>query len=397
MFLPLSDAPNPRGVPFVTWGLIALNVAVYVLITWPLSHEPVNPADPLLPEYLALIQNVVPQGIPVEAVLRHISVYDLFVFRHGYRPSAPQGWDLLTSIFLHGGLLHLLGNMLFLWIYGDNVEHRLGRWLYLLAYIACGIAATLFYSVFAGGSGFPLVGASGAISGVLGFYFLWFPKNVVRIFVFLFPFLMDVFVVSARLVLGFFLVLDNLLPFLLTPSRAGGGVAHGAHIGGFIAGLLLAGLLNRREDGKGVREFRRRPSPGVAAPVEAVHAAIARGDFDEAARTYFSLESSGTRRLLSPGESLALADWLARQGNNQAALNLHRRHIRDYPSGPGLAEAHLGAGRILLDGFGQATAAYQHFLEGLDARPSPEVEAEIRGELQEIASRQKYRFGRFSR
>ncbi len=97
-----------------------------------------------------------------------------------------------------------------------------------------------------------MLGASGAISGVLGCYFLWFPRNQVKVFIFLFPFLMDFFLIPARLVLGIYLLIDNLLPFLLKAGAATG-VAHGAHIGGFLAGLALAALLYKRapEKGKG--------------------------------------------------------------------------------------------------------------------------------------------------
>ena len=105
-------------------------------------------------------------------------------------------------MFLHAGFLHLFGNMLFLWIYGDNVEHRLGHVPYLFWYLATGVAATLFHMLGASGSQIPLVGASGAISGMLGFYFVWFPRNQVRLLWLLPPFVMQVFEVPARLVLG---------------------------------------------------------------------------------------------------------------------------------------------------------------------------------------------------
>jgi membrane associated rhomboid family serine protease len=134
--------------------------------------------------------------------------------------------------------------MLFLWIYGDNVENRLGRFGYLLAYIGSGVAATLFFAIFVPGSDVPMVGASGAISGVLGFYYLWFPRNQVKVFIFLFPFIMNTFLLPARLVLGLYLLLDNLIPFLVNSGTATG-VAHGAHIGGFVAGLALAFGIDR--------------------------------------------------------------------------------------------------------------------------------------------------------
>src|SRR5262249_14160366 len=167
-------------------------------------------------------------------VVRDVSVYDLVVFTWGFRPAAPSLVDLFTCMFLHAGFLHLFGNMLFLWIYGDNVEHRLGHVRYLLWYLATGIAATLFHVLGAPHSQIPLVGASGAISGVLGFYFVWFPRNRVRLLWLLPPFVMQVFEVPARLVLGVYLVLENLLPYLVV--RGDAGVAHGAHIGGVVGG-----------------------------------------------------------------------------------------------------------------------------------------------------------------
>jgi len=246
MFLPLSDAPNPGGRPYVTYGLIALNVLVYLLVSLPLSGAPPDPDDPALLAYLQVVREQLPPGVPLRAVVNTLSAYDLYVFEHGYRPAAPRIPDLFYSLFLHGGFVHLVGNMLFLWIYGDNVEYRLGRLAYLFWYLATGVVATLAFALFSPGSSIPLVGASGAISGVLGFYFLWFPRNRVRVFVFLFPFFMNVVAIPARIVLGLYLVIDNLLPFVLG-SRDAGGVAHGAHIGGFVAGLAAAWLIERRQ------------------------------------------------------------------------------------------------------------------------------------------------------
>ncbi|HOC99695.1 MAG TPA: rhomboid family intramembrane serine protease, partial [Myxococcota bacterium] len=122
-------------------------------------------------------------------------------------------------------------------IYGDNVEHKLGRLGFLVAYLVTGVAATLSYAALAGNSMTPLVGASGAISGILGLYFILFPKNRVKIFVFLCPLLVTVWHVPARIVLALYLLADNLLPLVL---GADSGVAYGAHIGGFVAGVVLA-------------------------------------------------------------------------------------------------------------------------------------------------------------
>ena len=245
MILPISDYPNPRGAPWMTIALIAANVAVYLLVTLPLSTQRPDFNDPLFQEYLRTIAQSLPPGVSLRQIAQQTSAYDLLVFQWGFRPGAISVVTLFTSMFLHGGLLHLAGNMLFLWIYGDNVEHRLGALPFLAWYLLAGIAATAFQTVFNLGSQIPMVGASGAISGVLGFYFIWFPHYTVRTLVFLFPFFMGTINVPARIVLGIYLVLDNVLPFLFAASDAG--IAHGAHIGGFIAGLAAALAMRGRK------------------------------------------------------------------------------------------------------------------------------------------------------
>jgi len=183
------------------------------------------------------------------------------------------------------------------------------------------------------------------------------------------------------------------LPFLLARGMEGGGVAHGAHIGGFVAGLVAAWLFDRREVEARPAEYARAAGP---APVgrAGLHEAIDAGRYRDAAAQYFALAGRDTRRVLDPNDSLALADWLRQSGHPEAALVVYRRHLRDYPSGPGLAEAHLGAGLVQLEALGEGTAAYQHFLDALDADPSPRVAAEARVALQAIAARQKFQVGR---
>lgn len=244
MILPIGDSPNPEGTPVVTYLLIGANVAVY-LLTLPLTWTHANPSDPLLTEFVHLVARQNGYRSSIQDILAHTSAYDLFLFRWGYRPVAPSIVDLFASMFLHGGFGHLAGNMLFLWIYGDNVEHRLGKGRYLFYYLATGAAATVSHAMFSPTSGLPLVGASGAISGILGLYFVWFPRNRVHLLL-LFPFLLRV-VVSARLLLGLYIIVQNVLPFVL--SRAAGGVAHGAHIGGFFAGVAVAYWFDRSESG----------------------------------------------------------------------------------------------------------------------------------------------------
>ena len=395
MFLPLGDEPNPRGVPLVTYSLIAINCVVYAFVSLPLSLIQPDLNDPILAEHVSILADRLPDRLSVSEFLSRVTAYDLFVFTHGFRPAEPGLMALLTSMFLHGGLMHLAGNMLFLWIYGDNVEHRLGRGPFLVAYLLTGVAATLFHTLFDADSELPLVGASGAISGVLGFYFLWFPRNRVRLWVAFFPFFMNVVHAPARLVLGVYLLLDNLAPFLLTQGTGGGGVAYGAHIGGFLGGLAWAWVADRREVTAAPREYQTaRAERGAPSTGEMVASLVEDGRFEQAAPMYFRLRSDQTQRLLTPEHSVALGNWLANNGHAEAALVVYQRHARDYPLGPLTAEAHLGAGLVQLHALHQPTAAYQHLVEVFDHEPHAQTERHAREALAVIAARQKFQVGR---
>ncbi|HHK60584.1 MAG TPA: rhomboid family intramembrane serine protease [Desulfobacterales bacterium] len=180
------------------------------------------------------------------------------IFQYGFVPArllfspAFLGFDptelptLLSYMFLHGGFLHLAGNMWMLWVFGDNVEDAMGHGRYLLFYLACGVVSALAQMAVAPASGIPMVGASGAISGVLGAYFLLYPAARILTLVPIFFFLTTVEVPAFV-----FLVLWFVLQFLqgaasLRASGAGGGVAWWAHIGGFIAGMALLPLARKR-------------------------------------------------------------------------------------------------------------------------------------------------------
>jgi membrane associated rhomboid family serine protease len=389
MFLPVGDAPNPKGIPFVTYALIALNVAAFLLINVPLGSRQADVNDPAFREYVEVMARELQGRVDVRELVARTSAYDLFSFEHGYRPAAPQVVDLLSCMFLHGGLMHLFGNMLFLWIYGDNVERRLGAFPFLFWYLLTGVAATLTHALVFSSSDVPLVGASGAISGVLGFYFLWFPRNSVRMLAFLPPFLMQVFEIPARYVLGFYLLVDNLLPFLFAGE---GGVAHGAHIGGFIAGGLVAWLMDRR--GLAARPADIEAPEAPPAGAGAVRAALADGRHADAARAYFALSAPAARGALSAGEAVELAAWLRQGGHPDAALQLLRRVVRDVPRGEGLAEVYALAGTILLEDRREPTAAYQYLLAALELGPQPETAAVVRQELRAIEEMQKRRVGR---
>lgn len=216
---PIGDDGVPGGRPaLVVLGLIALNVLVFLV-------ELGQPSEAALQSFLQA-WGVVPR--------EYVAARDL-------PPTIPLPfWStLFTSMFLHGGWMHLAGNMLYLWIFGDNLEKVMSATRFAIFYFACGVAASLAHIAFGAGSNIPAVGASGAISGVLGGYLLLFPRNRVRVLT-----RGGIASVPAIVVLGFwiFIQLINGLGSLATTSETGG-VAYMAHIGGFVAGLVLVKVM----------------------------------------------------------------------------------------------------------------------------------------------------------
>jgi membrane associated rhomboid family serine protease len=390
MFLPIGDTPNPRNyTAWTNWLIIGCNVAVYLLITLPLSAKPVNLDDPLLVEYLKLLAELHGGAVDIRSLVANVSAYDLFTFVHGYKPAEPEIGDLFFSLFLHGGFAHLGGNMLFLWIFGDNVEHRLGHLGYLVVYLATGVAATLVFAFFAGQSKLPLVGASGAISGVLGLYFLLFARNRVKVLVVLFPFYFDVWLVPVRWVLGVYVLVDNLLPFVVGSESS---VAYGAHLGGFFAGLGIA-YLGERHSWKApwntYSEASQRQSafPQTAPPPEdetldALMRAVERGDRHQAMVLLGAIDRRDMARL-APRECAVLADWLLQQNMESTANRLLRQCIAAHPRSQDLAKVYLALGLLSLER-GQPTAAYQHLQTVFDFNPDKETEARTRAALATI-------------
>lgn len=376
MFLPVGDTPNPNCRPTLTYALIGINVAIFLLYTLPMMSAEVDIKDPLLAEYLRSRGVNVP--LLVSDIKKHLSAYDLAVFRWGFRPADPSPVTLISAMFLHGGWMHLLGNMLYLFIFGDNVECRLGKSAFLLSYLGTGVASTLFFSVFAWGSETPLVGASGAISGILGFYFIWFPRNKVKTFVFLFPFIMTTILLPARLVLGVYLVVMNVIPFLFTVNNGGGGVAYGAHIGGFIAGAAIAWGLNLPRRVKASETVAvDRSTPSAVGPL------LDQGQVTEAAELY-SLQSAQQRRHISPQDLLRLAQSLQQSGRSTEACSVLRRMIADHPTSELLGHAYLQLGRVLAADGRTRTSAYQYLLHAIDVAKDPEVVQAARRELQAL-------------
>jgi membrane associated rhomboid family serine protease len=375
----------------VTYTLIALNVLIFIGLL-PLHYQPVDPSNEAARSYAYVLQEE--RGAPGRAVLNNMSAYDAVVFRYGFKPASPSPFALLTSMFLHGGFLHLIGNMLFLWIYGDNVEDRLGRLGFLIAYLGTGAAAAFGDMALRWDSSIPSVGASGAISGVLGFYFIWFPRNRVRVFVFLFPLLATVIELSARLVLGFYLVVDNLLPLLM--SGGSGGIAYGAHIGGFVAAVGAAVALDRIQLGRPEREFRRparaapggggEPAgePGPGGGGKAFSGALERGDLRTALEKLLTTPRQQTRQQIPVSEKVRLGEELARQRHPRAALTAYQRALSDHPGSGDATDAHLGAARVLMTDLGMPTAAYQHLYAALEEAVTEEQQQKARELLEQL-------------
>jgi membrane associated rhomboid family serine protease len=216
--IPLKDINPTRTFPFVNVALIVANVAVF-LYQLTLS--------PHAFKVFVLANAMVPGRIPA--------------FLAGHAPASVALYPLFTSMFLHGGWMHILGNMLFLYIFGDNVEDMFGHFGYLVFYIFCGIGSGLLHVLFNWGSPVPALGASGAISGVMGAYAVYFPHN--RILTFFFIFLIPV---PAILILGYWFVLQFLQGIGSLGGGATGGVAIWAHVGGFLMGVVVALVVRKR-------------------------------------------------------------------------------------------------------------------------------------------------------
>ena len=211
--IPIRDSIPTRRVPIVNYALIGANLLVFLLM-WL-----AGPEQERLVYQFALIPASFSNGID----LGDIS-------------------DIFTSMFMHAGIAHIAGNMLYLWIFGDNVEDRLGSFKYLLFYLAGGLAASLTHLLFNPSSQIPTVGASGAIAAVLGAYLVMYPRSRIATFIPL-GFFMRLAMVPASVVLGFWFILQLFNGFLSIGAADVGGVAFWAHIGGFVAGVVLAKLM----------------------------------------------------------------------------------------------------------------------------------------------------------
>jgi membrane associated rhomboid family serine protease len=227
--IPLRDDVPSRTTPYVTYTLIAINTMVFF---YELS------LGARLEQFTAMF-GVVPAA--------YFTGEDTFLHSMLAWTFADHIVPIFTSMFLHGGWVHLFGNKLYLWIFGDNVEDRLGHLRYLVFYLLCGLLGALAHIYMSMGSEVPTIGASGAIAGVLGAYVMLYPKARVAVLFFVF-FFVDVIWLPALVVLGGWFVIQffNGTMSLSSDAATAGGTAYWAHIGGFVAGAVLVWVFRRR-------------------------------------------------------------------------------------------------------------------------------------------------------
>ena len=230
--IPIKDYAGPRRrLPWITWGLIAVNVVVF-LYQVSLGSD----AQAFIFAY-SVVPVALTHGIPqtsLPGVPAHIP----------FHTPSPVYLTLITSMFLHAGWLHIGGNMLFLYIFGDNVEDRMGHIPYLLFYLFCGVVAGITQVAVDPGSSIPSLGASGAIAGVLAAYLVLFPLARVRTIIFI-VFFFTIVTLPAFVLIGIWFLLQFLdgVAALSNVQQGMGGVAYFAHVGGFVTGLMITFLL----------------------------------------------------------------------------------------------------------------------------------------------------------
>jgi membrane associated rhomboid family serine protease len=223
---PISDDDSDRVItPYVNYLFIAINILVFVFLQGLGGNEQFSYAFSLVPKEIT-------SGVDLTGVqIVRDSLGNTGKIQH-YATPLPVYFNFLSSMFMHGSVMHIFGNMLFLWIFGDNIENLIGHIRYAIFYIVCGFAAALSQVLLTPDSIIPMLGASGAISGVLGGYILLFPTRRVHALLF------NIFTtVPAYVALGLWIGMQLLQGYLSPAGERG--VAYAAHIGGFIAGLVL--------------------------------------------------------------------------------------------------------------------------------------------------------------
>lgn len=226
---PIGDDDSDRTLtPVVNYAIIGINILVFLLLQQIGTNESFTYAYSLVPKEIT-------QGIDITGVQVVRDSLGNSGEIHHYATSLPVYFNFLSSMFMHGSIPHIFGNMLFLWVFGDNLENLIGHIRYAIFYLICGFAAALAQVVMDTDSIIPMLGASGAISGVLGGYLVQFPKRRVKAII-----LRSMMEVPAYVALGLWIGYQIVVGYL--SSAETGGVAYAAHIGGFVAGAALIKL-----------------------------------------------------------------------------------------------------------------------------------------------------------
>ena len=238
--IPLKDDTPRFSTPYVTYFLLIFNIAIFLLQAT---------QGPGANQQLAMVFGLIPVKIPIAIAGGQVPLRLVSYLGTRYVTVLSAFLPILTSMFLHSGWWHIISNMWVLWIFGDNVEDYLGHFVYLLFYLGAGIAGALLHVMFNWTSVIPTVGASGAIAGVMGAYFVLYPKARVLTLV---PFFFVFFVwLPAWIVLGYWFLAQFLggaaTAISAAHTSARGGVAFWAHVGGFLTGLLLIKILPHRQ------------------------------------------------------------------------------------------------------------------------------------------------------
>lgn len=226
---PIGDDNTGHAIrPWVNYAFIAINILVFVALQGLGGNDAFSYAFSLVPKEITT-------GVDITGVqIVRDMLGNTGEVRH-YATPLPVYFNFLSSMFMHGDIMHIGGNMLFLWVFGDNLENLLGHVRYIVFYLLCGLAAALAQIIMSPDSIIPMLGASGAISGVLGGYILMFPKKQVRAVLF-----NMLTTVPAFVAIGIWIVYQLVLGYFSSPGT--GGVAYAAHIGGFVAGVALIKL-----------------------------------------------------------------------------------------------------------------------------------------------------------
>ncbi len=249
MLFPISDDNSDRHItPYITWGIIIANILVFVFLQGMGGNAAFTYAFSTVPGEILTNTDIITDA----KIVRDLSGGQSFEIPGLQMTPIPVYFTMITSMFMHGSIGHIAGNMLYLWIFGDNLENRLGHFRYLVFYILCGVIASLSHVLFTQIVGadtlIPSLGASGAISGVLGGYLLLYPTRRVNA-------LLGWFIVAipSWVALGLWILLQVVSGFGAINGESNG-VAYAAHIGGFVAGFLLIKLFDKGEPIASVRQ-----------------------------------------------------------------------------------------------------------------------------------------------